>query len=304
MNRREKKEFFELYDSVTTGVFGYKSTLINYCCSDVTILRRGVEDYIDLFVDVERVNTMLETCTLPIACLLAFRRNLTVSLFFIHYGYYRFGDIQNFSAIIWLVCESHDTNVYIHHAGNGKVQIIHGKIAQLDEKITCVYQFHGCVFHGCLDCFKDGDSTPGPLKKDEWVLGQRNLYQGDDYPPISELFGIVKIKFFPPHNLFFPVKFENKLKFPLCRSCMEERRNDFGNHENVEDRFSLAQKVKLAFKHGYIIFHMYEAWNYQKSKYDTNTKQGTESEKLDYIKMYKELEGIDLRMGNIKHHSG
>ncbi|KAF4513998.1 UNVERIFIED_CONTAM: hypothetical protein B566_EDAN018504 [Ephemera danica] len=439
MSSKEKKEFFEWYDSVKTSVFDYKSTLITYCRSDVTILRRGVEEYIDLFVDVASVNPMLETCTLPAACLLAFRRNFLKpdSLSLIPYGNYRLGDIQSFSAIMWLVYESRDSGVYIHHAGNGREQMVHGRkvdgLAQLDEKTTCVYQFHGCLFHGCLDCFKDRDATPGPLKntigeryqdtlsftnflvskgclvKEMWecnfrkflsrnkevkqflesqavyfnapiipreslyggrtmavklyhdckpgekiryldfcslypyclkykpfIVGHPELYQGDDCPPISELFGIVKIKFLPPRNLFFPVlpvKFDNKLMFPLCRSCMEERRDDFCNHENVEDRcFTgtfVTEEVKLAVEHGYIILHMYEAWHYQKSQYDTNTKQGglftdyidtffklkcessgfpphvqTESEKLDYIKMYKEVEGIDLKMENIKYNSG
>ncbi|KAF4522790.1 hypothetical protein B566_EDAN014833 [Ephemera danica] len=88
---------------------------------------------------------------------------------------------------------------------------------------------------------------PYCVKNKPFVVGHLVLYLGDDCPQISELFGM----------------FENNIMFPLCRSCMEQRRNDLCKHENVKDRcFTgtfVTEEVKLAIEQRLVIVKMYMA---------------------------------------------
>ena len=46
--------------------------------------------------------------------------------------------------------------VFIQHAKNGGeyyIQSLKSKVDGYCKETNTVYQFHGCYFHGCLDCF-------------------------------------------------------------------------------------------------------------------------------------------------------
>jgi hypothetical protein len=111
-----------------------------------------------------------------------------------------------------------------------------------------------------------------------------------------------------------------------------EYRNEYCNHENEQDRCFIgtfvSEDVKLAVSKGYRILQMFEAWHYDSSVYDKNTKSEgifafyidtffklkcessgfpsdvTTEQKRDFIREYREWEGIDLEEETMDCNSG
>ena len=149
--------------------------------------------------------------------------------------------------------------------------------------------------------------------------------------PMMNIKGIVKAKVLPPRNLFtplLPVRVHNRLVFALCRSCVEDLREEPCNHENVEDRCFTGAWVSLelekAVELGYEILEVYVVWSYHTTQYNKQKKAGglfsgyidlflklkqeasgysssctTEEAKDRYIREYFEREGILLEEDNI-----
>ena len=149
--------------------------------------------------------------------------------------------------------------------------------------------------------------------------------------PMMNIKGIVKAKVLPPRNLFtplLPVRVHNRLVFALCRSCVEDLREEPCNHENVEDRCFTGAWVSLelekAVELGYEILEVYVVWSYHTTQYNKQKKAGglfsgyidlflklkqeasgysssctTEEAKDRYIREYFEREGILLEKDNI-----
>ena len=71
------------------------------------------------------------------------------------------------SSIQWLEWMSHHGGVRIQHALNGGERSLLGTRYKLDgfcHETNTAYEFHGCVFHGCPQCFpEDREETKHPL---------------------------------------------------------------------------------------------------------------------------------------------
>ena len=62
------------------------------------------------------------------------------------------------TALKWLAWLEHSTGVKIQHAGNGgEVKIRPYKVDGFDPVTNTVYEFYGCVYHGCPKCFPKCD---------------------------------------------------------------------------------------------------------------------------------------------------
>jgi hypothetical protein len=61
---------------------------------------------------------------------------------------------SSFKSTLWFKYVSFKQNIYIQHSRNGKEkQIQRYKVDGWDPQSRNVYEFHGCVFHGCPKCF-------------------------------------------------------------------------------------------------------------------------------------------------------
>ena len=73
------------------------------------------------------------------------------------------------ASIQWLEWRARVDNVTIQHALNVGEKSIPGTCYKLDgycEETNTVYEYHGCVFHGCPVCFSDNrKDTYHPLTK-------------------------------------------------------------------------------------------------------------------------------------------
>ena len=89
---------------------------------------------------------------------------------------------------------------------------------------------------------------------------------------ISEYFGLIKCKIIPPKNLWhplLPVRFTDKLLFPLCRTCGQTKQTDTCDH-TPEERALIGTWVSVelekALELGYEIQRLYQVWHFKESK--------------------------------------
>ncbi|XP_055936645.1 uncharacterized protein LOC129966256 [Argiope bruennichi] len=150
----------------------------------------------------------------------------------------------------------------------------------------------------------------------------------ENFGEIEDYFGIIRCRVIPPFGLFLPVlpyRCQNKLMFPLCRTCVEIKQQEKCTHTENERAFIgtwVSEELKLAKKKGYRITDMYEVYHFPRSSnslfrtyIDTFLKikqesSGwpsnctTEERKIAYVQEYKQKEGIKLDPQNIEKNPG
>ena len=134
-------------------VFDFYKEFRAYCESDVDILLRGMKSYRELFLKIANVDP-LQYITIASVVLDIFRE-----LFL------RVGDIavvrdvsthENFTreSIGWLDWIAEREDIEIQHALSGGIQ--NEEVAGFDgfcESTNTVYEYQGCVWHGCSTCY-------------------------------------------------------------------------------------------------------------------------------------------------------
>ncbi|XP_071041463.1 uncharacterized protein [Parasteatoda tepidariorum] len=81
----------------------------------------------------------------------------------------------------------------------------------------------------------------------------------ENFKTIDNYFGIAKCTVIPPRGLYFPVlpyRSQNKLMFPLCRTCVETTQQGKCLHSDDERELTgtwVTEEIKMAVKKGYII---------------------------------------------------
>lgn len=162
-NMKEKAagEFSKWYDEQTAKnyVFNFRKELIEYCISDVTILRQACHAFRQLFMEIAGFDPMFNCITLSSACMAAFRRNFLLEgkIGIVPPGGYHGRGRQSHMALQWLDFESHKLGQKIKTIYTDKEVSILGRrvdgyveIVQHDGTIERrIYQFHGCYWHNC-----------------------------------------------------------------------------------------------------------------------------------------------------------
>ena len=149
-----------------------------------------------------------------------------------------------------------------------------------------------------------------------------------DFETIDKYFGIALVKILPPRNLYIPVlpyRCNGKLTFPLCAKCANT--NQLTPCRCTDnDRALIGTYVTLelhkAITKGYKMLKIYEVYHYEHTTDELfaeyiNTFIGlkteasgyptsciTSEQKKEYIKQYKEREGIILNPDKIEHNPG
>jgi len=153
---------------------------------------------------------------------------------------------------------------------------------------------------------------------------------------ISKYFGLAKVKILPPRGLYHPVlprTSNGKLKFPLCGTCADNESKDPCTCIDEKRAFVgtwCTPKLEKAVEKGYLIIKTYEVYHFEESsRNDSHTETGglfasyvntflkikqessrwpedcrTEEQKRDYIRQYREKEGIDLDYDKIEKNPG
>jgi len=145
---------------------------------------------------------------------------------------------------------------------------------------------------------------------------------------MTTYFGIAQVKILPPRGLYHPVlpyRSGGKLKFPLCRKCADNMCTS-PCQCTIEERAITGTyctpEIMKALEKGYTILKIYEVYHWKNSSNEIfksyvnaflRIKQEnsgdpdwvqTEEDQENYIRLYKEAEGIDLRKDHIQHNPG
>ncbi|XP_054722798.1 uncharacterized protein LOC129232694 [Uloborus diversus] len=150
----------------------------------------------------------------------------------------------------------------------------------------------------------------------------------EGFDDIDQYFGIVKCRVVPPRGLYLPVlpcRIQDKLMFPLCRTCAENTQQDPCAHCDDDRALTgtwVSEELKLAKKKGYQITDMYEVYHFPissnvlfrdyidlflKIKQESSgwpRECSTEDEKREYILRYEAKEGILLDSNAISKNPG
>jgi len=176
MKTQQRTDFLNWHREQTeqNKVFNLQKELVDYCESDVTILRQACMQFRDRWIDATGIDPLTNANTIAGACTLAYRKNWlpshTIALIPEH-GY-RKEKIQSAIAIKWLCYYAHTHNVYVQHKMNKGEKRLTGTNMHVDGYIdnshlqmkSIVLEFDGCCWHGCLDCYPNRN-TKMPNKR-------------------------------------------------------------------------------------------------------------------------------------------
>ena len=80
----------------------------------------------------------------------------------------------SFIAIKWLEWEAKQRGIHIHHARcghGGERKILGARVDGYHPETKTIFQYHGCFWHGCKQCYPERSATVAYLdKRDEWVV--------------------------------------------------------------------------------------------------------------------------------------
>jgi hypothetical protein len=161
MTTADRQKFMTWYEQQQEKLYDFKNELISYCRSDVDILRRGCTKFIELFECTSHVNPFKNSVTIASACSFVFRQNFmkpSSIAVLPPYGYIE-RDKQSAIAIKWLEWEMKNKSIFIQHSGNsGEKHIGNYKVDGFDDVNKIVYEFEGCFWHGCGNCYPNRET--------------------------------------------------------------------------------------------------------------------------------------------------
>jgi G:T-mismatch repair DNA endonuclease (very short patch repair protein) len=175
---------------------------------------------------------------------------------------------------------------------------------------------------------------PFVVKRKKFPVGHPIRITKNINSNISVYDGFIFCKILPPKNLYFPVlpvRIKNRLVFPLCYECASEQNNNKCQHNNNQRAIIgtyTTMELNKAIEKNYEIIEIYEVWNYDllspinenepgiftqfindfiKIKIESSgwpRENMSETEKTQYIELFKEKEGIDLDRDKISYNPG
>ena len=165
LKENERNNFYNWYQEQLEKnyVFDFEKEILQYCRSDVDILRRCCLKFRDLFINTTGVDPFHSCITIASACNRVYRSKFlkedTIAI--IPPQGYRPKDRHSLAAIRWLKWLSHKHGIEIKHARNhGEQRVGPYKVDGMYGKT--VFEFYGCLWHGHPLCFKEREKNiPG-----------------------------------------------------------------------------------------------------------------------------------------------
>ena len=193
MKPGERAKFLKWYDDRISEnyVFDFEKEIVDYCRSDVDILRRSLIKFREDFIQLENIDP-LRYITIASVCMTIYRSNYmpkkTIAIV------PEYAKTDNFSkmSIMWLNYMSNGAN--IQHALNGgeKALTIGDKTYKVDgfcEETNTVYEFYGCFWHGCPNCYKpniiNSKSQRDMGTLNDQTIGKRDTIKNAGYNHVS-----------------------------------------------------------------------------------------------------------------------
>ena len=162
MNPDERTKFLKWYDDCVSEnyVFEFQKEFLEYCWSDVDILRTGIMKLREDFLQLENINP-LRYITITNVCITIYCSNyMPKKTIAIIPEYAKTDNVsKTFIMLLNYVSTIKAYGVNIQHALNGseKELTIGDKTYKVDgfcEETNTIYEFYGCFWHGCRNCYK------------------------------------------------------------------------------------------------------------------------------------------------------
>ena len=168
----EKKEAFHAWYKCNKHLeFDFQNELKKYCWADVELLSAGCLEFSRLNLEGSKLNAfdpgldpIINNITCSSFCNTLYRRNFMPedSIAWIPSNGFNPRENTSKKAIQWLKYISERDNIFIQHARNmGEYKIESFKVDGISFEQKKIYEFHGCLFHGCLLC--NGENTFNPV---------------------------------------------------------------------------------------------------------------------------------------------
>jgi hypothetical protein len=157
------KEFELWYEEHKNKTFNFKTEFIDYCNSDVELLANGCLAFRKIIMSQTisenfpaGIDPFLKSITIASLCHYIFRNNLmkpdTIGI--IPKLGYNPEQRTSIKCQLWLKYLASKNNIYIQHARNeGEFRIKEFLVDGYCKQTNTIYEFHGCIFHGCPNCF-------------------------------------------------------------------------------------------------------------------------------------------------------
>ena len=165
MSTKERQEFLRWYEELKSSeyVFNFEKEIEEYCRSDVDILRRCSLKFKQLMEDTCQLDPFKYCVTIASACNRVFRQQFleedTIGL--IPAQGYQPARKYSVMALQWLAWVHHQSGDRILHALNGGEQRIDGNFVDgYDPVKKIIYEFMGCMWHGCHKCYLPDTVNP------------------------------------------------------------------------------------------------------------------------------------------------
>ena len=158
MKPDERSKFLKWYQERVSEnfVFDFKKEILEYCRSDVDILRRGIIKFREDFIKVENIDP-LRYITIASVCMTIYCSNYMPNKTIAIVPEYAKTDNFSKMSIMWLNYVSNGLNIQQALNSGEKKLTIDDKTYKIDgfcEETNTVYKFYGCFWHGCPNCYK------------------------------------------------------------------------------------------------------------------------------------------------------
>ena len=160
MKTQDRQKFLQWYDDRLNEncIFDFKKELIDYCRSDVDILRRCMLKFRQDFINQENIDP-LKYITIAGVCMAIYRGNYMPKNTIAVVDNFVQTESHSAVSIAWLDYISKKNKIKIQHALEGGEKVIKCsnnklKVDGFCESTNTVYEFQGCFWHGCPDCYK------------------------------------------------------------------------------------------------------------------------------------------------------
>ena len=178
MSQKAKTKFDKWYqDKVNENyVFNFKGEMKQYCISDVKLLKAGCKKFQDEFFEKGEFNPMEKCITIASACNRYWRKKqLPKQTIAVEppTGWHGATTTQSIKALKWLTwkeqrlrtAENQPQSDRIRHSFNGGEVTVFTpaqayRVDGFDELTNTVYEFHGCLWHGCPTCYPNRCDKP------------------------------------------------------------------------------------------------------------------------------------------------
>ena len=181
-----RKAFDTWYQSVQHLEFNLHEEMIAYCQSDVNVLKAGCEIFQREFAAKADFNPMAKCVTIASACMRYYRKHhLPAQTLALEppCGWDGKRGRQSLKAHQWLEWQqSQQIAGRIQHAFNGGEQLFQAghrryQVDGFNATTQTVYEFHGCLWHGCPKCFAGSLDKTTRLHPDrtKWELFEATM---------------------------------------------------------------------------------------------------------------------------------